>query len=727
MARLPAEVEASRNKLLRAVDRAKDLTFFRSYGNIGDHLIYAGCRRLLAEFSYREVSILESEGVTGDTALISGGGAWCRPYHDLPQYLPIIESRFNRVVILPSSFDLAEESVRQALANTRSLVFAREPASYQQIRSVCRAEIAHDCAFFFDYSPFVRTGEGVLVAYRSDKESATGRVPEDNNDISATCESLDQWLWTIARHRTVKTDRAHVMIAAALLGKRVDYKASSYHKVPAIARYSLKDYPVFADAEEPNGAQTPDQSVACSAPAALDPAAAGIGLGEASVTPDLRAALIGKAKENLKLLPAEFLDGRTEAEVTVVILSHERLDCTTQAVESIFENTRVPIKLLVIDNGSRDEVRNELKNLDARYEGMQLMLLNENLGCAGGRMHALGFVQTPYVAFMDNDVEVLPSAVEHLLYRLETNPKAMAVAGMIVRPDGTVQLCGGDYTLDNDVFWHIFLGDGNAIDDPLIGESGPCRWVNGTMILIRREFLERNPYDRLMRRYYEDVEWCFRLGQASEGLFQRSVEAMAIHYHQSKAPSTYLNEFQRRSGAIKFIESIARFYQLHGKVIESLFLFMPELGSPVHPLNVSSAKKVLELVNAYGADWVLDEWNRGELAPLFAPAEFQAAANRKYAELPDDTLVLRLRESIASLSSRVAQDVEFIAEQEARMIQTKDSFVDQLAAKDALISARDAEIAQIRGSLGWRLLSHYGRIKYRFLMPIYRRMTEEPK
>jgi hypothetical protein len=42
----------------------------------------------------------------------------------------------------------------------------------------------------------------------------------------------------------VKTDRAHVMIAAALLGKVVDYWTSSYHKVPSIADYALKAFPV---------------------------------------------------------------------------------------------------------------------------------------------------------------------------------------------------------------------------------------------------------------------------------------------------------------------------------------------------------------------------------------------------------------------------------------------------------------------------------------------------
>jgi exopolysaccharide biosynthesis predicted pyruvyltransferase EpsI len=135
-------------------------------------------------------------------------------------------------------------SVRSTLATTKALVFARERTSFDGICRLCDAEIAHDCAFFFDYRPYLRHGEGCLVAYRTDAESVGSMIPENNHDISKSCSSLDEWLWTIARHAVVKTDRAHVMIAAALLGKAVDFSTSSYHKVPSIADYALKSFPV---------------------------------------------------------------------------------------------------------------------------------------------------------------------------------------------------------------------------------------------------------------------------------------------------------------------------------------------------------------------------------------------------------------------------------------------------------------------------------------------------
>lgn len=253
-------IEASRRKILREVAGSPDVTFIRGPGNVGDHLIYAGTRRLLAGVPYKEVVVQRRKDtfgrklsdasrigdLRGHTALVTGGGAWCRPFHGMwPPLVPLIEARFERVVVLPSSVDVSVEKVREALARTGALVFARERESHRQLQGLCETEIAHDCAFFFDFGPYRRRGEGLLTAYRADAESASGgRTPPGNNDISRSCEDLDEWLWTIARHEAVETDRAHVMIAAAMLGKKVYYRPSSYHKVSAIAEYALGEFPV---------------------------------------------------------------------------------------------------------------------------------------------------------------------------------------------------------------------------------------------------------------------------------------------------------------------------------------------------------------------------------------------------------------------------------------------------------------------------------------------------
>ena len=151
------------------------------------------------------------------------------------------------MIVLPSSFDPDVEPVRRALSRTSAVVFARERESYERIRPLCDARLAHDCALYFDFAPYQRNGIGVLQAFRTDKESrllSSGvPLPGANRDISSELTSLDAWLDAIAGVDTVRTDRAHVLIAAAMLGKQVEIVPSSYYKVTAIARHSLPGVP----------------------------------------------------------------------------------------------------------------------------------------------------------------------------------------------------------------------------------------------------------------------------------------------------------------------------------------------------------------------------------------------------------------------------------------------------------------------------------------------------
>lgn len=241
-----AAIAASRRTLLDAVGDTDDLTFIRGLGNRGDELIWAGTRALLANRPYREVDLHTLDDVRGHTAVLTGGGGWCRAYHGtMPALLAAAEARFARVVVFPSSFDPAVDAVAAALRRTRAVVFAREHTSHRLLRGLCDVRFAHDAAFFADLTGWRRRGAGVLHAYRTDREALDTRaLPADNLDVSATCTSLEQWLATIARHQVVRTDRAHVMIAAARLGKRVHVRPSSYHKVPALAAQLADDFDV---------------------------------------------------------------------------------------------------------------------------------------------------------------------------------------------------------------------------------------------------------------------------------------------------------------------------------------------------------------------------------------------------------------------------------------------------------------------------------------------------
>lgn len=241
-------VETSRKKLLTSIEFSPDLTFIIPGGNIGDHLIWAGTRQLLDGKPFTEVSEDEIEKANGHTAIIAGCGGWCKAYHSMPRQLSIIEKNFKKVIIFPSSFDISVPAVKDSLMKTKAMVFARELISYNQIKDICEADIAFDTAFFFHYSKYKQQGNGPLYAYRKDREKLKNEINssvEDNNDISKTSKNLNQFLKIVAKHNTVHTDRAHVMIAGAMLDKTVYYSPSNYHKIPGIADFSLHDFPVW--------------------------------------------------------------------------------------------------------------------------------------------------------------------------------------------------------------------------------------------------------------------------------------------------------------------------------------------------------------------------------------------------------------------------------------------------------------------------------------------------
>ena len=335
---LPDSAAKSRAVLLAEIGPAPELTLVRGPGNMGDELILAGARSLLDGHVYREIGLDALEGAEGDTALLIGSGAWSRAYHEwAPAVLGVLERRFDRVVVLPSSFEPAEDRVRAALVASRATVFAREEISYRRIAGLCRARLAHDCAFYFDFDLYRRRGEGTLNAFRTDLEAAGAEIPRDNRDLSTTCETLHHWLTAIADHAVVRTDRAHVLIAAAMMGKRVEYASSSYFKVDALAA----TLPADADVrriERRTGASS----------SAADPSPADARQRILAATPERPAPPVAKRDGGFR--------------VCAVILSRERGHHLGRAVRSAIESGP-GVRAIVLDANSGPATRGALESL----------------------------------------------------------------------------------------------------------------------------------------------------------------------------------------------------------------------------------------------------------------------------------------------------------------------------------------------------------------------------
>lgn len=565
-------MQSSCEHLLAAIGDPEDLTLVRAPGNLGDELIYRGTQALLSGHIYREVDLAGLCGAEGDTVMLQGGGGFCRPYHDLmPRALAVSELRFRRVVVLPTSFEIHVPAVRDVLLRSRATVFARDPVSERELLSLCDVRLAHDCAFFADYAPWTGSGTGVLNAFRTDPESA-GRVPipPDNDDISATAPDLDGWLERIAGRELIRTDRAHVMIAAALMGKRVEYAPSSYHKLPAIAEFALADLPVVP--------------LELAAPKAT-----------AGRRPRRRPAHNG-----------------TRPRVSAVILTNDRADAALRAVDSLADND-VGVEVLVVDQDSAPAEAQTLATGCAGLDHVRVRRLERNLGCAGGRRLAPAATTGEFILFLDDDAELTPGSLDALVADLDAHPETQAVSATVIQSHGVVLHSGGTvYVADGVAEFSLVGGDLPA--SAAVPPSGPAGWVPGTAALIRREVLEQVPVDDEMAVYFEDNDWSLRVTRRWPDAFRRSAEAVAIHTSPKRPPEP---GFAARSLAADHLGAHARFFERHRLLLApSLFEMVPELVDEHGERDLSAARLLMELVLARGGDWAFMEWMNGGLDTL---------------------------------------------------------------------------------------------------------------
>ncbi len=600
-----AAVESSRAALLDEIGFGHDLTIVRGPGNLGDQLILAGTRALLRGLVHREIEVDELACTSGDTVLLCGSGAWCRPYHEwAPRALAVAALRFARVIVLPSSFDVGEDVVRESLERTDATVFAREHESLRNIEGLCRARLAHDCSFFFDYSSYRAHGTGVLNAFRTDLEAADGKLTlEHNDDISLTAGSLDAWLRRIARHAVVRTDRAHVMIAAALLGKPVEFASCSYDKLDALAASWLRAFPVTA-IELPRAPRQP--------PGAAGPTTA------SRRGPDQRAR------------------------VTAVVLTRDRRELVAAAVRSALRAS-VPLQVLVLGNNPGPASRRTLTALAEEDPRIELLVLDRNLGCAGGRRLASERVNTEFVLFLDDDAELGDDALERLLQDLDAHPEASGVSALVVGPDAVVQHCGGWMEWSEQSARFGLGGAGLAVGDPDVPATGPSDWLPGTAALVRVSALRELPIDEGPSAYYEDNDWSFEVERRRPGSFRRCREAIVRH-HNHAATLEHSCELARVSWLADRLAAQARFMHRHGVPLDvDLASLIPRLALPGGEPDFPAARLLLELVASNGTDWFVTEWLSGGLEPLLDRVQLIVRQDAELAQLTAerDQLVVR--------------------------------------------------------------------------------------
>lgn len=105
----------------------------------------------------------------------------------------------------------------------------------------------------------------------------------------------------------------------------------------------------------------------------------------------------------------------------VVIPCYDRAHVVADAVASVLAQDHPPSRVIVVDDGSRDDGAQVIRTIAAAHPGrVTAALLPRNGGASNARNVGAALCRSPWIAFLDSDDVWLPGAARALLARART-------------------------------------------------------------------------------------------------------------------------------------------------------------------------------------------------------------------------------------------------------------------------------------------------------------------
>lgn len=236
--------------------------------------------------------------------------------------------------------------------------------------------------------------------------------------------------------------------------------------------------------------------------------------------------------------------------ISVVILSHNKIDYTRTCIHSLLSSDYPDWELVIIDNGSTDGTVEWLKKFRDEAENknvhVHLIFNSGNIGCSTARNQGIEASSGKLIAFCDNDIalrnrnwlrvmaeDMQPANIgmvgPKIIYPYE--PYDIQCAGAAVTKSGRIQ----------------FIGRGEGKDDPRYNSRIEVQCLISACCMTRKSILEDlGGFDEIYNPVeYEDIDLCYRI--RSKGFKILYEPAVEMYHFESvttegteSLPNTYL-------------------------------------------------------------------------------------------------------------------------------------------------------------------------------------------
>ncbi|WP_235954853.1 polysaccharide pyruvyl transferase family protein [Cyclobacterium salsum] len=256
-------------------------------GNGGDALIAYGAYCLFKQLGLNYTIITEETDLNNKIVFYAGGGNLVKEYDYAANFINDNLNKFKEFILLPHTINSNDELIKKLGSN--ATLICREEVSFTYVHSLnpaCNYYLMEDLAFsisinelkeklkkniipiffrlyilrMFRYQRQVLSPifniifEKNLNVFRIDSEKTNISRPKNNLDLSLLIlydgnmadekmveQNVIDIFSIINKYENILTNRLHICIAGALLGKDVIFYPNSYYKNESIFLFSLKE------------------------------------------------------------------------------------------------------------------------------------------------------------------------------------------------------------------------------------------------------------------------------------------------------------------------------------------------------------------------------------------------------------------------------------------------------------------------------------------------------
>ena len=231
---------------------------------------------------------------------------------------------------------------------------------------------------------------------------------------------------------------------------------------------------------------------------------------------------------------------------SVIVVAWRQAPYLLECLRALAESVRdAPYEVIVVLNETTPALRAEVHD---KVHGTTLLTTSVNLGFAGAVNLAADQARGAYLVLLNDDTEVEPLWLEHLIETAERRPLSGAVGSTMLFPDGTIQEAGS-------ILWHdgstLTVGRGLAGDSRRYDFERQVDFASGGSLLVRRATWEAlggfSP--DYFPAYYEDTDLCLRIRQLGEQVWYQP-RSRVMHHESTSTNPTYRNFLFERNKAV---------------------------------------------------------------------------------------------------------------------------------------------------------------------------------